>query len=75
MSVHSVEKHNALVYLIIIIKGDNECAICMQGYVVNEKIITLTCSEKHHFHSDCIISWLQVNNKCPLCRVVALENQ
>ncbi|CAD8145530.1 unnamed protein product [Paramecium octaurelia] len=47
---------------------DKECSICMTQFQDQEYIVTLPCSSTHRFHSSCIRSWLQVNNKCPLCR-------
>ncbi|CAD8158801.1 unnamed protein product [Paramecium pentaurelia] len=50
------------------IVDDKECSICMTQFLDQEYIVTLPCSSTHRFHSSCIRSWLQVNNKCPLCR-------
>ena len=44
----------------------DECPICLEKYVVNDKIIHLDCS--HSFHKDCIYIWLNKNNTCPQCR-------
>lgn len=47
--------------------SNKECNICMDEYVVNEKIVELDC--KHVFHESCIRNWL-CNEKisCPVCR-------
>ncbi|KAM3127845.1 hypothetical protein pb186bvf_020035 [Paramecium bursaria] len=58
----------------IILKGEDECSICMCTYEISNKIVQLQCSEKHHFHSECIKSWLEVNNKCPLCRNKVIDD-
>lgn len=50
------------------VNGDSECAICRMDYVIGEKITVLPCNELHHFHDECITSWLNVNMTCPLCR-------
>ncbi|KAL4486693.1 hypothetical protein ABPG72_022168 [Tetrahymena utriculariae] len=50
------------------VQGDTECTICRMDYVIDEEITILPCNELHHFHKDCIMSWLNVNMTCPLCR-------
>ncbi|KAG6501803.1 RING-H2 finger protein ATL16-like [Zingiber officinale] len=43
------------------------CAVCLSEFREEERIKVLPrCS--HHFHIDCIDTWLQFNPKCPLCR-------
>ena len=44
----------------------DECPICLEKYVVNDKIIHLNC--RHSFHKQCIYIWLKDNNTCPQCR-------
>lgn len=47
-------------------RKDNVCAICMEPYRRGDKVFFLGC--KHHFHTDCILPWLQKNHACPTCR-------
>ncbi|CAD8070084.1 unnamed protein product [Paramecium sonneborni] len=54
---------------------DKECSICMTEFQEEQYIVTLTCSSSHRFHSNCIRSWLSINNKCPLCRNEVLISQ
>ena len=53
-----------------ILSNDNllldECSICLEKYVKNDKIMSLECS--HSFHDSCIKLWLKNNNTCPQCR-------
>ncbi|KAL4449089.1 hypothetical protein ABPG74_021081 [Tetrahymena malaccensis] len=51
-----------------VVQGDTECTICRMDYVIDEEITILPCNDLHHFHKDCIMSWLNVNMTCPLCR-------
>lgn len=44
----------------------DECSICLEKYVVNDKIIKLDCS--HSYHKKCLSEWLKNNNTCPHCR-------
>ncbi|RZC72790.1 hypothetical protein C5167_048270 [Papaver somniferum] len=50
------------------VPGEDEvcCAICMDGVIEEDEVITIPCS--HVLHSHCLLRWLQVNNSCPLCR-------
>lgn len=43
-----------------------DCTICMQDFIVEEKATLLPCD--HLFHLDCVKTWLQLHNQCPVCR-------
>ena len=45
-----------------------ECAICLGAFTHSEKLTQLPCSWMHVFHRDCVHSWLQQCDNCPLCR-------
>ena len=52
---------------------NKECSICLEDFKNNEKIIILKeC--KHSFHIDCIKSWLSIENICPLCRNITIQD-
>ncbi|KAM4040748.1 uncharacterized protein ACNLHF_012014 [Anomaloglossus baeobatrachus] len=42
------------------------CVICLTEYQMGEQLTELRC--KHKFHQTCILTWLQSNANCPLCR-------
>ena len=44
----------------------NECSICLDKYVINDKLIELSCT--HNFHESCILPWIKDHNTCPHCR-------
>ncbi|XP_057451870.1 uncharacterized protein LOC130743653 [Lotus japonicus] len=44
-------------------KQEGNCAICFEDFHVGVRMPCL-----HMFHKNCITSWLQVANSCPLCR-------
>ena len=45
---------------------NNECVICLSEYEAGDSITTLPCA--HIFHTECIKSWLQSKNHCPVCK-------
>ncbi|CAN6348934.1 unnamed protein product [Urochloa humidicola] len=53
---------------------DNECAICMMEYAIDEDQSVMPC--KHRFHQKCLAGWLALSHFCPLCRhVLPVEKQ
>ncbi|KAI3918248.1 hypothetical protein MKX01_041568 [Papaver californicum] len=42
------------------------CCICLEESKAEEKISRMPCG--HMFHADCIVSWLEQSNSCPMCR-------
>ena len=46
--------------------GGEPCSICLEEFVVPNRIIVLAC--EHKFHSDCIKSWILQESSCPICR-------
>jgi hypothetical protein len=59
----------------VVVEGDPECRICMVPYAEGEDVTALPCSDKHHFHSDCIARWLEITPNCPICRTDFDMNQ
>ena len=47
--------------------NDQFCPICQDIIVLGESINSLPCF--HHFHRDCISSWLKKKSVCPLCNI------
>jgi hypothetical protein len=45
---------------------DDSCSICLEDFNASKEIRRTLCG--HHFHSQCLKGWLQVNSGCPLCR-------
>ena len=51
---------------------NKQCAICQFCYEVKEKYIILPCL--HRFHTECVSTWFERKNTCPICkRKVAVE--
>ena len=51
----------------------SECPICLESFVVNDSIITLSC--RHVFHSECLHEWLPNNLSCPVCRLDLTQSE
>ncbi len=47
-------------------KDNVRCTICLNNYMIHDKISYLSCL--HFFHNGCIKEWLKISNKCPLCK-------
>mmetsp|Transcript_24984 Transcript_24984/g.61520 ORF Transcript_24984/g.61520 Transcript_24984/m.61520 type:complete len:471 (+) Transcript_24984:2123-3535(+) len=48
----------------------DECCICLENYGPGDTIcVPIANSCNHMFHEECVVAWLQHNNRCPLCRV------
>ena len=45
---------------------DISCIICLTNFALNDKINKLNCS--HIFHNKCLVSWIKINQICPICR-------
>ena len=66
-----------------IIQSELSCAICQEPFIKGETFIKLPCEgQEHYFHKGddpekCagIMPWLEVNNKCPICRTVFPEKE
>ncbi|MCO5562836.1 hypothetical protein L7F22_016471 [Adiantum nelumboides] len=44
---------------------EDPCVICRFEYEEGDCLSTLPC--KHHYHTECIKNWLQINKSCPIC--------
>jgi len=42
------------------------CCVCLTDIKTNEDTLLIPCG--HMFHNECIMSWLNQNNTCPVCR-------
>jgi len=60
---------NEVVDYIILNKNfeNNECIICLDSMIVNEKVKILYCG--HMYHYECINAWIKKKKEinCPLC--------
>ena len=46
---------------------NNECIICLEPMIINDKVKILDCG--HMYHYDCINKWIEKKGEinCPLC--------
>ncbi len=42
------------------------CIICLENFERFDKVINLSCL--HMFHNNCIKTWLESKNYCPICK-------
>lgn len=50
-----------------IIEGHSkQCVICLEEMAILSEAACMPCS--HVYHQDCIVTWLERSNVCPLCR-------
>lgn len=47
---------------------EETCAICHAEYEDLDEIIILPCPGQHFFHKDCVFTWLEKSQLCPMCR-------
>ena len=45
---------------------DGECVICLDSYNNDMECCSIKC--KHTFHKECINTWFNEKQSCPLCR-------
>ena len=47
-----------------------DCSICLEKFneTPEQQVAQLNCSDFHIFHVDCIESWIEKNDICPLCK-------
>ncbi|KAG8485848.1 hypothetical protein CXB51_019200 [Gossypium anomalum] len=49
----------------------DECAICLERFKVDESLVHPPCA--HRFHSRCLVPWLENHAHCPCCRMGILS--
>jgi hypothetical protein len=42
------------------------CCICISSFGLDETVEVLPCN--HAFHEQCLTSWLNLRDSCPVCR-------
>ncbi|KAL7107171.1 hypothetical protein ACP275_06G037500 [Erythranthe tilingii] len=47
-------------------KEKEDCVICCAPYKSGAEMTTLPCA--HHYHTECITHWLELNKHCPVCQ-------
>lgn len=45
---------------------NTECTICLEKLSPGDSALRIPCG--HLFHEDCVRTWLQSSNQCPMCR-------
>ena len=47
------------------------CSICLEDINTKNNFSITQC--KHHFHTQCLNTWLRKNDKCPICRFKLID--
>jgi hypothetical protein len=45
---------------------EEECSICQEIMMEGNIVLKLSC--RHAYHTECVQTWLERHNTCPLCR-------
>ncbi|KAM6568604.1 hypothetical protein CsatB_016589 [Cannabis sativa] len=48
---------------------DDECVICLEPLLEDNKVVVEMKKCKHLFHLSCINDWTRINKICPVCRL------
>ena len=48
-------------------RNEKNCSICLIDFKEDDTLIRFSCKE-HIFHKNCILTWLEKSDKCPLCK-------
>lgn len=48
--------------------SEEMCSICLEFLDVHERNVTMVTPCQHVFHLNCLLSWLQTQRICPMCR-------
>ena len=46
---------------------EKNCSICLNDFKSDDFLIRFSCKE-HVFHKNCLLTWLEKSNICPLCK-------
>lgn len=57
---------NSVASRLICGRFEDECSICQEKMLEGETVLKLNC--RHAYHANCVQSWLERHNTCPLCR-------
>ena len=48
-------------------RPEKNCSICLNDFKLDDILIRFSCKE-HIFHKNCIFTWLEKSDICPLCK-------
>jgi hypothetical protein len=65
----SIEKNSSFESLqckLVCGRFEEECSICQEIMMEGNVVLKLSC--RHAYHTECVQTWLERHNTCPLCR-------
>jgi len=71
LSEGTIRRLRRITFCATTVKHENEltqCAVCLEAYEEDDRLMVLPCDPRHNFHVQCIEPWLQRMNTCPLCQ-------
>lgn len=51
---------------ITFITEEQICCICQEPLCIDQQVLKLACD--HSFHDECLLTWLNIEKACPLCK-------
>jgi hypothetical protein len=49
-------------------EGSASCPICLEALGEPSEALQMPCARQHVFHKNCLLTWLDARNTCPVCR-------
>ncbi|KRX06809.1 hypothetical protein PPERSA_11454 [Pseudocohnilembus persalinus] len=47
-----------------------DCAICLENFQKDQKLVIFPCHKTHVFHLNCSLKWFETKQICPICKAI-----
>merc|ERR1719261_815830 len=58
---------------LVTVTEEEVCVVCQESLPLGSKAKVMPCG--HKFHDDCLTSWVEKSNSCPVCRYDELPSE